>query len=439
MASARFKDRMAAALQTPAPAIVAAFSLRISLLWSIHRDRDAHQYLFFPTSHEAWNVAQSLALGNGFSSPLAGMHGPTAWVAPAYPWLIALGLRQFHQDGYAAMVVCLFVNCLVSALTCWPIYGIGKKIGSQEIGLASCWLWVILPTAIIFPLEWLWDPSFSAFFLALLIYWTLDLPTAPFLLPWVGYGVLWGLSLLMNPALGILFPIFLFWLAQHRWRDRLPWRLQSITTIAVLLLCLAPWTARNYAAFGKFIPVKGNFGLELWLGNNPEVKRNSSSDQHPVGNAREMQQLLQLGEANYMQVKQREAVQFIEGHPRIFLKADFDRFVDTWTGFGDVPTDRWVGAMRAGTAYIWITSALSVLSFAGMYLTWREFGWEAAPAWVTPIIFPLLYYITHSILRYRHPIDPVLTVFAVCALARARSYVSGRVMSRTPPDTVQAM
>jgi len=95
--------------------------------------------------------------------------------------------------------------------------------------------------------------------------------------------------------------------------------------------------------------------------------------------------------------------------------------------------------MRAGTAYIWITSALSVLSFAGMYLTWREFGWEAAPAWVTPIIFPLLYYITHSILRYRHPIDPVLTVFAVCALARARSYVSGRVMSRTPPDTVQAM
>src|SRR6202162_2743232 len=99
---APLQHRMGAVLQSPALAFVAAFFLRMSLLWSIHRDRDAHQFLFFPTSHEAWNVAWSMALGNGFSSPLAGMHGPTAWVAPAYPWLIALGLKISDHDGYAA-------------------------------------------------------------------------------------------------------------------------------------------------------------------------------------------------------------------------------------------------------------------------------------------------------------------------------------------------
>jgi hypothetical protein len=334
------------------------------------------------------------------------------------------------------MVVCLFVNCVVSAMTCWPIYGIGKKIGSQEIALASCWLWVFLPTAIIFPLEWLWDPSFSALFLALLIYWTLDLPAATSILPWVGYGLLWGVSLLMNPALGILFPLFLLWLVQQRWQGHLPWWRQATAAVLFCLLCLAPWTVRNYEAFGKWIPVKGNFGLELWLGNNPDVKRNMTSDEHPVGYAPEMQRLLWMGEANYMQVKQREAIEFIEGHPRIFAKFVLDRFVDTWTGFGDVPSDRWVGALRVGTAYIWFTSAFSLLSFAGLYLTWRSFGWEAAPVWIAPIVFPATYYLTHSILRYRHPIDPVLTVFAVCALAHARAYVSRRLEARAPSDTV---
>ncbi len=435
---ARLKDRVAGTLHSPALAVITAFSLRMSLLWLIHRDRDAHPFLFFHTSHETWNVAQAIALGNGFSSPLAGMHGPTAWVAPAYPWLIALGLKISHQDGYAAMILSLFLNCLMSALTCWPIYGIGKKIGSHAIGLASCWLWAFLPTAVIFPLEWLWDPSFSAFFLSLLIYWTLDFPAAASILPWMGYGMLWGIAALMNPAVAILFPFLLFWLVQHRWRDRLSWWPQAMATVLFFLLCLAPWTARNYAAFGKLVPIKDNFGLELWLGNNADVKRNMSSGHHPVADRNEMRQLLDLGEANYMQVKQRQAREFIEAHPRVFFKSVLDRFVDTWTGFGDVPSDRWVGALRAGTAYIWFTSALSLLAFAGLYFTWRSFGWEAAPIWIAPIVFPMTYYLTHSILRYRHPIDPVLTVLAVCALARARAFISRALPAQTPASPVQA-
>jgi hypothetical protein len=435
--SAPLKDRIAAALQTPTFPFIVAFSLRMSLLWTIHRERDAHQFLFFPTSHETWNVAWSMALGNGFSSPLAGMQGPTAWVAPGYPWLIAMGLKLSHNDGYAAIVFALSLNCLLSALTCWPIYAIGKKIGSHEIGLASSWIWVFLPTAVIFPLEWLWDPSFSAFFLAVLILWTLDLPAVESVLPWAGYGALWGITLLMNPALGALFPFLLFWLAQHRRRVHLPWVRQGAAAILFFVLILIPWTARNYLAFGKLVPIKDNFGLELWLGNNPDVKRSMTSDHHPVGNPPEMQKLLLLGEATYMQVKQREAVEFIETHPRFFLKSVLDRFVDTWTGTGDVPSDRWVGALRAGTAYIWFTSALSLLAFAGLILAWRSFGWEAAPIWIAPILFPITYYLTHSVLRYRHPIDPVLTVLAVCALARARSFVLRRNLAQAPSSTLQ--
>jgi hypothetical protein len=409
-------------LQSPSLAIVVAFALRISLLWWIHRDRDAHQYLFFPTSHEAWNVAWSMASGNGFASPLAGMHGPTAWVAPGYPPVIALGLRLFHMDVYAATILALAINCTVAALTCWPIYAIGKKIGDHNIGLASCWLWAFLPTAILFPLEWLWDPSFSAFFLALLVYLTLELSTMSSTLPWVGYGLLWSVAVLMNPAIGILFPFLLLWVAQHRRRNSLPWWPQVSRAVLVLILCLLPWTARNYLAFGKLIPIKNNFGLELWLGNNSTVKKNWSPDRHPVGDHEQMMSLIDFGEANYMEAKQREAIEFIEAHPAVFIKLSLGRLVDTWTGLGDVPSDRWVNALHAGRAYIGFSAAFSLAAFAGLFLMWRFRDTEFVPLSMTLIIFPATYYITHTSLRYRHPIDPVMTVLAIYALARAYSF-----------------
>ena len=121
-----------------------------------------------------------------------------------------------------------------------------------------------------------------------------------------------------------------------------------------------------------------------------------------------MQQLLQVGEAQFMRMKQRQATEYIAAHPGAFFKAALDRFADTWTGLSDVPADRWVSALHAGTAYIAIITTFSLFSFAGLYLLWRSLGWEAAPIWIAFLVFPITYYITHSILRYRHPIDPTL-------------------------------
>jgi 4-amino-4-deoxy-L-arabinose transferase-like glycosyltransferase len=436
--STRVNDRVADALQSPTLAFGAALLLRMGLLWAIHRERDAHQFLFFPTSHETWNVAWSMATGQGFSSPLAGMHGPTAWVAPVYPWLLAMCLKLSSNDPYSGTVLCLSLNCLASALTCWPIYGIAARIGSREMALASCWLWVFLPTAVIFPLEWLWDPSLSALFVATLIYWTLSLSQSSSLLQWAGYGALWGIAVLTNPAVGILLPFAFLWLLWHHGTNHSLTLLQPVAMLVLFVLCLLPWTIRNYTAMGRLVPIKDNFGLEFWLGNNSSVKRDWSPDHHPVGDPHEMQQLLQMGEADYMRMKQRQAIEFVRAHPRAFLKLVFDRFVDTWTGLGDVPSDRWVSALHTGTPYIWFTSVFSLCALFGLYLAWRWSGWEAAPIWLAPLVLPVTYYLTHSILRYRHPVDPVLTVLAVCALARARSLVWRRIPAHTPSETLQA-
>src|SRR5207245_2904347 len=110
------------------------------------------------------------------SSPLIGMQGPTAWVAPVYPLLLALGFKLLNMNPYRVVIFGQVLNSIFSALTCWPIYLLAKKLFGSGIALASCWTWVLLPTAILFPLEWIWDQSLSALLLTALICATLYLP-----------------------------------------------------------------------------------------------------------------------------------------------------------------------------------------------------------------------------------------------------------------------
>ena len=48
------------------------------------------------------------------------------------------------------------------------------------------------------------------------------------------------------------------------------------------------------------------------------------------------------------------------------------------------------------------------------------------PLAVFPMVFPCLYYVTHADLRYRHPIDPIVLLLTVLAVAGGwRMAISG--------------
>jgi hypothetical protein len=62
---------------------------------------------------------------------------------------------------------------------------------------------------------------------------------------------------------------------------------------------------------------------------------------------------------------------------------------------------------------------LSLGMFLGITLLVRSKNSFALPIAVFPLLYPLVYYLTHASLRYRHPIDPLLvflTVFAATDL-----------------------
>jgi len=452
ISSAR-EDFLQAALQSPATALAAALLLRLGFLYW------AHQFGgdFFPVGQEAGNIAWALALGRGFSAPLSGMQGPTAWVAPVYPALLALGFKLLSMNPYHVVIFGQVLNSIFSALTCWPIYLTARKLFSPRVALASSWAWALLPTAILFPLEWIWDQSLSALLLSALICATLYLSVEPLDSPeplargigaarevprgliWAAYGIGWAFALLTNPAMGLLLPVFLAWLAWQNHKRGAAWAGPVGIALLTCVLGIAPWTARNYAAFGQLVPVKSNFGLEFWLGNNPDVKIIWSWWRSPASDAAESAELHRSGEIPYMREKQSEAVQFIEAHPGTFVDSSFDRFVDTWTALWDQRADPWVNALHAGALYVTFCSILSLLAFLGLLLARRGDALQTFPLSAAMLLFPMTYYITHSAVRYRHPIDPVMTILAVYAAAWACDRVSNKrvTLSATKKLSVQ--
>jgi ABC-type Fe3+-siderophore transport system permease subunit len=100
------------------------------------------------------------------------------------------------------------------------------------------------------------------------------------------------------------------------------------------------------------------------------------------------------------------------------------RFVAFWAGIAN-PIDNFVATDSWLVRVVILCSLLSGLgaAFGVAVLVWRS-SCYAFPLAVFPIVFPFLYYVTHTSLRYRLPVDPVvllLTSIAVGALVRAVS------------------
>ena len=425
--TARINRTLASVLRSPALAVVAAYLLRMLLFWLSHHNEDFAHPKYETVGMENNLVALSLASGKGFFGPYPGYEAITAVIAPVYPFLSAIGYKIFHLDSFAGVIFCQTMNCAFSAATCWPIHAVGKKVFSEKVGLASAWLWVVLPYAVLYPLEWTWDQSLSALMLALIMWATFGLCDSESTLYWSAYGLLWGFTALVNPTICVLLPFLLGWIAFRRWRSAQPSAALVMRAVFLFILTLLPWTIRNYYAVDGLVFVKSNFGLEFWLGNNPAVKEVATPDLHPIRSYTERVQLILSGEPNYNQLKQKQAIAFIRSHPRIFLKNVFDRIIDNWAATYDSKVDPWIPLLHLSTADVWFCSAFSVLSLAGLILALRANFLDSLPLAMSLLLFPIPYYITHTGLRYRHPIDPFMTIFTLYALSRLFSALQKRV------------
>lgn len=412
--------------------LVAALGIRIFLIfyfntWHISSEADHWSFGF-----EVGRVARSLAEGRGFESPFQEPTGPTAWVAPAYPWLLSLLFRIFGTFSPAAALAALFINALLSAITCLLVYQSGRMFFDQATGLLAAIIFSMAPASIWHAITTVWDTTASAMLLALLIYSLRRLELSPSLKSATVTGITAGILALLNPASMIVYAagVAYICISERNHLRSLPALLALLAGLPAVI-CL-PWIVRNELVLRQ-VTIKSNFGTELRIGNNPLAPASASAAVmylHPtVG---DFDLYVQLGESGYVDWCRREAVSFIQENPIAFLKLVARRVVIFWAGQED---NNWSGNLK--TAVRWSTTKQVLMSSWGILACLGLAGFRARNHMLlllTMAAYPLPYYLTHSTSRYRQPLEPVLAVLVAHALIWVWQRIPWHFGSMTRPS-----
>ena len=407
-----------------------ALAARLSFAW--HQEREFPHDVLAPAmfSQETGSIAKSLATGKGFSSPFGKETGPTAWLTPVYPLLVAGIFRVFGVFTRASFFAVVVLNALFSSGVCLPIFYAGKRITGPGVASGAAWLWALFPNAVMFPFEWVWDTSLAALLGAALLWATLELVESKRWRDWCRYGLLWGFTLMTNPSLGSLLPFLLGWAACRAYRVNQANReiefhtsKPALVALCIAILCCLPWTIRNYIVFDRLVPLRSNLALELYIGNNENYSPRATWPPQ-ITKERELVRYFHMGEIPFMEEEKRKALAFMRAYPRVEVRLIADRLVAFWTGL----VDPWQAFLSANSLVRVLLACSTVSALGGLLGIAVLLGKRSPyvfPLAAYPVVFPWLYYITHSNLRYRHPIDPVMLLLVAIAVGSFVKRLSG--------------
>jgi 4-amino-4-deoxy-L-arabinose transferase-like glycosyltransferase len=425
----RSEDRAGAWL---AAAVVLGLGLRLAFSLAYWVDKpltlDEQEYLL---------VAHNLADGRGvsYASPSSGaVEGRHVGRAPLYPLFLAgIGLAvpgsAIRADRLPASVPVevKVVQALVGCGIIWLVGWWACRAAGIGAGVVAAFAAAAYP-----PLVWISSYALSESLYAVLALLAAQLIDRALACTTPGQarglalagGVVAGLAVLTRPAILLFLGLVAIWLVVRR---------RGWVVVAVLVgtaLVVAPWTARNQAAYGRFVLVASEGGVTFWTGNNrlargegdlaanPEMKRAALGIEHAAGGA---------------------TPEALDG---IFYKAALD----------DIRSDpaRWAGLIArkmfytivpVGPSYTLhsmrfvaasVVSYLLVLPFAaaGAWRLRRRSG-QPVTLWLLASASVLVCLVFFPQERFRVPvIDPVLIVCAAACVPAACAASLGRARRR---------
>jgi 4-amino-4-deoxy-L-arabinose transferase-like glycosyltransferase len=399
---------------------IGAFAFRVAgiLLQHTYRFRTSEDHFGF--GYETGRIARSLVLGQGFSNPFHGITGPTAWEAPLYPYVVAgvFRLTGIYTQRSALLLLCL--NSLFSALTVVPIYLIARKVFGNRVALWSACVWAVFPYAMTWAIRWVWETSLTGLMLATAFWLALEIADADkqrLSKLWILFGLLWGLIALTNPSCLMFLPFAGCWCCYQLWRQKKPWFLVATASGLLFFAMIAPWEIRNYRVFHELLPMRGNGGAELRLGNGPGAVGIWMMGLHPTQNSIQLDLYREMGEARYVKMRQDEALAWLRSDYLRWARLILTKAIYYWAGTPN-PSANWVTTQGKNSIFL----AWAVLAWWGLARMIRQRK-PAAFLFATMLLFcPLPFYITFTTMRYRHPIEPVMLILAVFLVSEAREF-----------------
>jgi hypothetical protein len=420
-----------------------AFLVRVAYLTLAHTYRIRPFPDHFEYGWEMGRIARALATGHGFADPFKGHTGPTAWVTPLYPLLMAFVFKLTGIYSLASAWILLTLNSLFSALTVFPIAAIARRSfaasdpdRAASIQRWAVWLWALYPAAMQYAVRWVWETSLStllftsAFALALRMHQpSPDKPARSAMRDWILFGLLWGVIALANPSLVLFLPFAGLWILAGQARTApgslpgsLPRSLAGAAVSAIVFLAiLAPWVVRNDRVFHHFVPMRANFGAELCLGNGPGATGLLMEYHHPAQDPQQLRLYSTVGEYRYAQMRGELAKRTIRADRWLFVRNTLKRLYFFWFG---VPSPSGNAATRFFRSLNF--GLLSTAGLLGLLLALRR---RVYGAWLFAFAFlalPALYYFVTVHARFRHPLEPLIAVLGVFLFQSAEMRKSRR-------------
>ena len=397
--------------------VIVAFVLRLLVITAGHTYRITPRRDHFQFGWETGRIARSIAEGHGFSSPTDLDSGPSAWTAPLYPYILAGVFKIWGIYTPASAWVILAFNSFWAALTCWTLYSVAGRIFGAWVARVTAWTWAVFPYLLYWAVRVVWETSLTTFLLTLVLWLTMRASDerSPRGI-WVYLGLVWGVIVLTNTALVILLPFFLVW-AIARSAARPQALRGAALSVAIMALCAAPWTIRNYDRFDRFLFIRDNLPLELYEANNNHSAGLWTRSEHPGNDPTAMRRMQELGEIGFMDEKKQQFHAFLQEHPGEFVRFTLERI---WYFWAAPPQATIVAGYDLWVARHVEFLLASIFAFAGLVLAFER---KNAYRWLlTPflLIYPLPFYVVNPLPRYKHPIEPVMLLLIIYVLAESR-------------------
>jgi hypothetical protein len=221
------------------------------------------------------------------------------------------------------------------------------------------------------------------------------------------------------------------WLVWAGWRSAHVRRMLAslAAVVLVLMLCILPFTIRNYRVYGQFLLLNSNAGYAMYSAQHPlQGTTFQEFAAWPIP-----QELAGLSEPELDRALMRIGIGFVLAEPGRYLRLSLSRVGDYFEFWPTAGTTLLHNIGRVGSFGLFLPFMVG-----GLVLALRRWGPRRSRAsWaafsVTPlalallfvVFYPLLHILTWAMPRYRLPVDAVVLPFAALALMQVAQFGQG--------------
>ena len=366
---------------------------------------------------EYYNIAAALADGRGYSDPFGALSGPTAWMPPAFTFLLAALILLLKSKTLVAQAVVVLTGIS------WVV------VGLIVFRIARKWTAMLSPfVALAFYAVWLWA-FYAWIFVVTHDIWLIALEAALIcaafsryvteqrVKPW-SWGLLGGLATLTSPTLAFAWlglTLLMLWSAR-------PERQRLLLALVMTAVLGAPWVARNALAFHRLIPTKSNAFYEAYAANyqDDDGIYDGALMAHPYNSVMMRYEYTQRGEMGFIDEHRDLFLASLQREPERYLRAVVNRLLAVTvnyvpfrtTPFNNGPDESVKSVLQRTVYALPFTMMLALLALR-----------RRAPPLVAGLalfyaLYLLPYVLTAFYPRYLLPLTPVLVMFMFFGLDR---------------------